>query len=70
MWITVRLTVGERSCVLRAIHARRLELQGTIQRLEQIGATDANKKIEILSNRTELECLQDATKRLWGNDAV
>lgn len=65
--ITLRLTTVQRACVLRAIVARRTELVSHIQRLEELGRADVNGKIEILSARAELQCLQDATVAFWSD---
>lgn len=64
--ITTRLTIEQRSCVLRAVHARRTEIRNGLQSLEQRLPDDSSLQIEVMAARHELECLQGATKALWG----
>ena len=63
--ITLRMTIQNRACTLRAIHGRRAELMGEIERLESLDNADA--RMGIKAARMELACLQESTRALWSD---
>ncbi len=58
-----KLTVEERSCLLRAARRRLRTLQAEVHRLEMLPSVHAQAAIE--ATQTELDCLVRSVSWLW-----
>lgn len=61
---TAQWTVDMRACALKAVHSRRHQLIKDIETLTKLGDDDYVRKVEILSTRHEIQCLQSVAEIL------